>query len=53
MTIQKRTRKVHRFIEIREHRCGWCGYWFETRMSHARYCPQPSTCRMQAHQARA
>ncbi len=38
--IEERTRKVHRFIKIREHRCWWCRRWFETMAGHARYCPQ-------------
>ncbi len=50
--IQSRTRKVRRVVEITEHRCQWCGQWFETVRKVARYCPQPRTCRIQAHQAR-
>ena len=50
--IQSRTRKVRRLVEITEHRCQWCGQWFETVRKVARYCPQPKTCRIQAHQAR-
>ena len=50
--IQSRTRKVRRLVEITEHRCQWCGQWFETVRKVARYCPQPTTCRIQAHQAR-
>ncbi len=50
--IQSRTRKVRRLVEITEHRCQWCGLWFETVRKVARYCPQPRTCRIQAHQAR-
>ena len=36
--IQSRTRYVRRKVEITEHRCQWCGSWFETRRSDARYC---------------
>ena len=44
-------RRVRRVVEITEHRCQWCGEWFETRRSDARYCPQPRICRLQAHRA--
>ena len=49
---QSRTRKVRRLVEITEHRCLWCGEWFETLRADARYCPQPKICRLQAHRAR-
>jgi len=50
MKIQTRTRKAHRFIKIMEHKCQWCGRWFEAAMSNAKYCPQRLRfCRIEAH----
>jgi len=53
MRIRSRTRKVRRVTEITEHKCEWCGRWFETSMANARWCPQPKTCRVQAWKERA
>jgi hypothetical protein len=51
--IERRTRTVHRRVEILEHRCQYCGQWFETRRDDARYCPQPARCRVYAYRQRA